>query len=673
MIILVMLSGAHFCRFGSYRIVACTVMFSKRIKRNQIKMNSDLPKKRYTYIGIVDLFIWGELLMKTKHMKSYKTQIMTRLLYLWKRIRDAKIKTKLFVYLILVAITCSITIGCISYFSLKSALIDNARESAISLLKQIGTRVDNKIQEYQDASFTLMNRTEILEILTDTNTEKTQWEHTLNETKFNNNLLFQDSLYKNSDYAVLESENQEVYIYNQVESKNKINNTDARKLLDELRSEVSVSRPVQWIKIGNRVYFVRRATQVGKNREVQEIGLMVFALKEEFFEFGDDSNPYACNKNMLLAGADGVLYSNQTSDLGSVDLGTYLAYNQGKYHVYATSDQIAGKTYLIIPLRTVMKNWNIICFIPYSLILEQANRVIIQVVVTMFILLCAGILIANLFYRMIKKNLEIIESGMKEYETGNYSKLNKPAYYDEIGMLILQFNRMGMKINELNENALIEQKEKQNLQYQVMEAQVNPHFLYNTLGALKWLAYEKDQEDIADFADAIIELLRFTVKNVNKYITLQQEIDYIKHYAYIQKSRYDNAFEIEYSITREAQNFIVIGFILQPFVENSIIHGLDNSKKDGRIRISGDIQNDKLHLVIQDNGVGISREKLLELKQKIEAKELVEYKGFNGIGITNIVLRLKSIYGDNFEFEMNSVIGEGTTAAFLIPRGGECK
>ena len=130
----------------------------------------------------------------------------------------------------------------------------------------------------------------------------------------------------------------------------------------------------------------------------------------------------------------------------------------------------------------------------------------------------------------------------------------------------------------------------------MMEAQINPHFLYNTLGSLKWLAYEKEQEEIARLADALINLLRFTVKNANKFIYFRDEIDYIKNYVYIQKQRYEDAFTVEYDVTKEAGEFSIIGFILQPFIENSILHGLDNSRNDGVIRIEGEVLEDRLQI-----------------------------------------------------------------------------
>lgn len=110
------------------------------------------------------------------------------------------------------------------------------------------------------------------------------------------------------------------------------------------------------------------------------------------------------------------------------------------------------------------------------------------------------------------------------------------------------------------------------------------------------------------------------MKNANKFIYFRDEIDYIKNYVYIQKQRYEDAFTVEYDVTKEAGEFSIIGFILQPFIENSILHGLDNSRNDGVIRIEGEVLEDRLHITIKDNGMGMPKEKLVDLHRKMQEK-----------------------------------------------------
>lgn len=604
-------------------------------------------------------------------MKEDKQKIKGRFhiykLYIWKKIRDSRIRTKLYAYLALSAVVCSVAIGSMSYMSMRKALTLNAQDSAVSLMKQIGTRMDERVYDFQDASYSLSHKKEILAILDGTDEEGNKWNHTLDEAAFNSSMFMYNILYKYSDFAVMESGSGEVYVYNQVLADEKIGKVKAKEVLDLFRDEVSGTSPVKWTQRDGQVYFIRRMTPLNSSQKTEDKGVIIFAVSDSFFDCGDDANPFVENKNIVVAGSDGLIYRNNELELKEEDLQYYLSYEQGKYYIYTTTKRIAEEQYLAIPLRTVKYQWNIMCFIPYSVIMEKANQVIPKVIVTMLVILCVGMAAAYALYRMIEKNLKIIETGMRQYETGNYSKVLSPASYDEIGMLILQFNHMGLKINELNELARRDQEEKQELQYQVMEAQINPHFLYNTLGSLKWLAYEKEQEEIARLADALINLLRFTVKNANKFIYFRDEIDYIKNYVYIQKQRYEDAFTVEYDVTKEAGEFSIIGFILQPFIENSILHGLDNSRNDGVIRIEGEVLEGRLHIAIKDNGMGMPKEKLVDLRRKMQENKTEKYKGFNGIGIINIIQRLKMIYQEGFIYEIDSIPGKGTTVTMIIP------
>lgn len=590
------------------------------------------------------------------------------LLYIWKKLRDSKIRTKLTVYLVLVALICNIAIGSISYVTMKESLIDTAEDSAISLLKQVGARMEERIREFQDTSYSFAFRQEVNALLEDdADTELNQWQYTLNQSALSSSFLMFNVLHKYSDYVIMESENGKVYFYDQSGEKSKITLSGAEDTLSMLRGEVTETAPVKWLKKDGQVYFIREVVRQADAKHMKSTGTMIFAVSDAFFELEDDENPYVSDRNILISGDDGVIYKDNEVGIEEDTLKQYFSYDNGKYYVYAAKRQIDGENFLVIPMRTIRFRWNLVCFIPYSLILKKANSVIPKIFITTAVILAVGLLLGFFLYRMLKKNLEIIEQGMRQYETGNYSKRLSPASYDELGLLILQFNHMGLKINELNELAVKEEEERQKLQYEVMEAQINPHFLYNTLGSLKWLAYEKEQDEIARLADAIINLLRFTVKNANRFIPLKEELEYIGHYIYIQQTRYEDAFRTETAVTEEAAGFKIIGFVLQPLIENSILHGLDTARNDGLIRISADVSNGRLNLTVTDNGMGISPEKLSELREKIQENRTEKYKGFNGIGMTNIILRLKMIYGPDFAYQIESGTGEGTSIHLSIP------
>lgn len=596
-------------------------------------------------------------------MKQKKEKFKLFKLYVWKKIRDSKIRTKLYLYLIFSVLIIGGVIGCASYYQMRSELLHNAEDTVISFLKHAGNRLDEQMKAFQMSAYSFSADSEIQNMAKDAE-EKTPWEHTLEKNTLSTVVPQYGTLYQYSDFVVMQKKNGEL-IWND----ENLSSETAEDLIQEGGILLNENEIVKWCRISGKNCFVRRILgSDGENRWKQK-GLLVIGVKDILFEVGEESSAYTKNENLVIAGQDGSVYKSSSVQPDDWDTGEYLEYKDGDYYVYAMHEKRAENSYLIVPLKTMEMRMNLICIIPYHLILDSLSRVV-QFVIAVTVLLCGlGLAAARILYRSMKKNLVIIENGMQAYEAGDYSRLQSPACYDELGLLILQFNHMGMEIKRLNELSQKEEQEKQELRYQILETQINPHFLYNTLETIKWMAYEKEEDEIAKLSGAIIRLLRFTVKNVNKMIPLREELAYIEDYVTIQKIRYEDAFQVEYEITPEAEEFYITCFVLQPFVENSILHGIDISTNTGKIIIQAFVKEEALHILVRDNGTGMSADVLKSLKDKISNNRLEEYKGFNGVGVTNIILRMKMTYGKDFSYEIQSGEGMGTTVLLKIPKG----
>lgn len=596
-------------------------------------------------------------------MKQKKEKWKIFKLYLWKKIRDSKIRTKLYLYLVLSVLVIGGAIGGASYYQMRSELLHNAEDTVISFLKHAGNRLDEQMKAFQMSAYSFSADSEVQAVAKDT-AEKSKWERTLEKNTLSGAVSQYGTLYQYSDFVVMQKNNGELIWNDETISKEK-----AEKLIQEGGRALKDSQAVKWCQIGGKNCFVRRIIDAGGENRWKQKGLLVIGVKDILFEVGEESSAYTKNENLAIAGQDGTVYKESAVQPKNWEIRDYLKYKNGNYYVYAMHEKHAEHSYLIVPLKTMEMRMNLVCMIPYHLILDSLSRVV-QFIAAVTLLLCGlGLAAARILYTSMKKNLVIIENGMQAYEAGDYSRLQSPACYDELGLLILQFNHMGMEIKRLNELSQKEEQEKQELKYQILETQINPHFLYNTLETIKWMAYEKEEEEIARLSGAIIRLLRFTVKNVNKMIPLKEEIAYIQDYVTIQKIRYEDAFQVEYNITPEAEEFCITCFVLQPFVENSILHGMDISKNTGKICIRAFVEENVLNVTVADNGTGMSAEVLQSLKDKISSNRLEEYKGFNGVGVTNIILRMKMTYGKAFSYEFQSEEGRGTAVKLKIPKG----
>lgn len=325
-------------------------------------------------------------------------------------------------------------------------------------------------------------------------------------------------------------------------------------------------------------------------------------------------------------------------------------------------------TFSVTAIRTPLNGWTLISYFRHSEILKGI-RTIVRAINWIILAVTAAVLaVTALISHTITRNVTIIEEGTKHYEEGDFSYRIRPVSYDEVGLLGLQLNYMALRLDELIRTLRLREEEKKRLEIETLQAQINPHFLYNTLGSLKWAAFRNGQKELAASLDALIQLLRFTIKKADGMVTVEEELSYIKNYIAIEHMRYGEGFLVEYEVDEAVRNTEIPGFILQPLVENSIIHGLDQTRPDGRIVIRARQENSFLMIEVEDNGLGIPAEKLEHI---LEPETEHKSRGLNSIGMKIVDRRLSEIYGEKYHTDIQSEEGKGTRIRLNIPCGKE--
>jgi sensor histidine kinase YesM len=243
---------------------------------------------------------------------------------------------------------------------------------------------------------------------------------------------------------------------------------------------------------------------------------------------------------------------------------------------------------------------------------------------------------------------------------------------DELYVIARQFRNMTIRVNRLLEkleHKNIEIKEavtsQKHAEIKALEAQINPHFLYNTLDSINWRAIEHGEEEISDMLGTLGSLLRYSVSNIDMVVLLNAEISWLRKYIFLQRDRFHYSFDCEYDIRDEALDFPVYKMLLQPIVENTILHAFEDVKEGGRIYVQSYVREDgRLFISIKDNGRGIEEEKLKEIQAGIREGRILDS---NSIGISNIVNRLNIYYHGKAELNVFSTFGEGTEFVLLLP------
>ena len=272
--------------------------------------------------------------------------------------------------------------------------------------------------------------------------------------------------------------------------------------------------------------------------------------------------------------------------------------------------------------------------------------------------LVIAIIVALFFTASIAKPLSKLRRLMKQAEGGDMDVHFKSKYDDEIGQLGNSFNNMIAEIRKLIDLVYVEQQSKREAELKILQAQIKPHFLYNTLDTIQWMAQDHQAADIVEIVGALTNLFRIGLSNGDEMVTLRQELDHARSYMIIQKARYEDKFSYEIACDESLLDCRVLKLILQPLVENGIYHGLKEKRGSGVINLSARREGDALLLTIADDGAGMSLQKAAELNQMLQENTPGDKPGY---GVFNVHARIRLSFGQAYGIRFASAPG-GPTA-----------
>ena len=254
--------------------------------------------------------------------------------------------------------------------------------------------------------------------------------------------------------------------------------------------------------------------------------------------------------------------------------------------------------------------------------------------------------------------------GGRRAETYDDNGFRQCALLSDARQLTSTYNTMIRDINQYIEQIVSIEKEKRTAEIHALQMQINPHYMYNTLASIKWLAWQQDTKKTTEVIDAFISLLRNTISNTDEFITVEQEIRNLENYVKINQVRYGDHVKVEYYIPVQCMELRLPKLILQPFVENAFFHGFPEGRT-GCIQIFARLEERYLRFDIEDNGVGMNAETLMSLKQK----EKIKGEHFTGIGVNNVDDRIKMIYG--MDYGINIVSNDQNTDTKIKEKRGQ--
>ena len=320
-----------------------------------------------------------------------------------------------------------------------------------------------------------------------------------------------------------------------------------------------------------------------------------------------------------------------------------------------------GKLYSIS--RSEKTAWTVVDCTNVKELLSKSRQAQSVYVLTAIILVIVALLFSRFMARSITLPIQKLRDSMKKVQEGDFSVSDVVVdSKNEIGSLTKSFDVMTHRIHELMEQNVHEQEEKRKSELKALQSQINPHFLYNTLDSIIWMAEGKKNEEVVLMTASLARLLRQSISNEDEVVPIANEVEYARGYLTIQKMRYKDKLEFQIEVDSSILYIPLIKLVLQPIIENAIYHGLKYKESKGLLIVKGFMKDGNAVLQVIDDGVGMDEETLAHIYDKHK----VNYHS-NGVGVYNVQKRLKLYYGEDYGITYTSELGKGTTATITIP------
>lgn len=578
---------------------------------------------------------------------------------------------KLFLLLGVIITASVLVIGTAIFYYAKSKIEDELFYLDKRSLKQIGQGTSIKLAEYSHLSSKIANDSRIIELLEE-NEEKRDGE-AIAETAQGilDNYVWTYSEYNPLVYTYVISRDKKVYA-------NAYSRNEALKpFLAEGAYERFLKQPEDLLYEGALEnenakgvyrYSFLMMRKIKDHITGEVYGCVVFHISEKnLFETYKDL--IDSSKNFFIADGEGQIIS----DKNKLRIGTNCGVNMRALEENNRQEKITvtnanGKEAYFIYHEIPQTGWYLVETIETEGLLQSFGKIrwFITGVITLVVLLLLWIL--KEFLKAISEPVMAIKGKMEQVADGNMQVQLSYHKDNEFGEMATAFNYMVNKMTESMNAVKEEEKKKRLAEQEFLRAQINPHFIYNTLSSIRFFVEMNRNEEARDMLFHFSKILRGSLSNPNEFVTLKAELLIIADYVELQKKRYKDSFVVEYDIPEEITDCRIPVFILQPIVENAIFHGMVQGEIT-RILIDGYEKDGKLYLRITDNGKGMKSEQIgrLFLKEGHMSK----------VGINNVHDRIQLNFGEEYGLKIESAEGAGTTVTYILPvnkeeRNAEC-
>ncbi|MDF2986208.1 MAG: hypothetical protein K0R50_1718 [Eubacterium sp.] len=595
---------------------------------------------------------------------------MSKILFM---IKSMKFKTKLIISYIFLLNISVVVFGIQYYSSSLKYTSDLTLKNAYEIIKSKNDILDMKLTKIEDNSLSLIRNSELFEIFNDINDNKGDVIALDRKVTriIDDNFSLIDYVYAaqiatsyfifGNNFTMLDGENyvnSELY-KNTVKLNGKMNweptynfltmfgHEKYKDLHFDVQNVFSASRVINSFYINQNLFKVL-------DDSIERPILTIYFKEDVIGDIFSNCIPLKGAKYYIIDKKGNIISHTDKTLVGSKYKPDWL----DRIFTNETGTMNIDKENLICYDKSEVTNWMTVVEIPTTELAGTFIPSIFYSIVSISIIFVSVAIFLSLFISsMITRPIKKLILAMKNMGKGDFGSIVTIDSADEFGYLVYKFNEMREQIeNLIEENYAVKIREKET-QIVALNLQMNPHFLYNTLNIINWMAIKEGNDKISEIIMNLSNMLVYTVKNKQDIVEFKDDLHWLECYIFIMSVRYENKFTVEYSIEESLYTTKVPKLFLQPFVENAIIHGFEDIMENGKIMIEGLIKDRKRCFIVYDNGKGMDASNIM--KQKVKTSD--------SIGINNVDSRIKLLFGDEYGVNITSETGHGTRIEIILP------
>ena len=581
-----------------------------------------------------------------------------------KSFNNLSIQYKLLFYFLILIVLPILTISYLTDIVFSNAMENAAIESSVQAINQADNSIETQIKNIDNVMNIIARNSEVLEFLRMKNTTDSDAE-TMLEPGIRSFLAGFTQYYQGVEGIALISQH-DLFLSNEMYRIEQDPLIDGKWFQDCIRDSDQLyilGRPVG-----------RKLTEY-KNISADELVTLVKAVKDPV----NDEISGVILIDLHINVLEKVLKNIKLGKIGFIyilDSNGEVIYSPINYIVPRVKNQwftkkragifnkyILKQHFQFIYSTSTYTKWKIIGVFSLNEALKEVVNIRHYILLILLAIIIIAVAISVVFSSSIANPINKLRKLMKKAESGDLSVNFEVRYSDEIGQLGRSFNKMISEIRNLIDVVYKEQKSKREAELRTLQSQIKPHFLYNTLDTIHWMAKKYGANDVIQVINALTNLFRIGLSKGNEIIRVVEEVEHVNSYLVIQKVRYEEMLEYEIEVADEIKSLYVQKLILQPIVENAIYHGIKAKKEPGKIMIRAEIQGEVLIFRVSDNGIGISEPELAKINNAL----LNENSEKVGYGLFNVNERIRLSYGKEYGVSVQSVMGIGTTVEIKHP------